>query len=334
MDTAKQVFDLVTHIFILFPIVILFRFTDLNSKLPFSTDKNAVLLYLTMMLLLISFCHHLFPNELWLEAVDEGFVGINILYVFFVYIDGIHWGWTVAAAALHIVFIILDAVYSTPLAIIATGIWTFIAITVFMCKHKNPKSMYLLSALLFAILASVMFLDNIREEDFFKHSLWHLFAFVSFGYLVMYAVTSKLEAMEELDKTAARGIQYMLSLSVRVLVIALYSYAVTLESIPAGWFVFAIAYGIFFLFLCGLKSWRMVMHSAFWLFAGLFLYVELAWATIILIGSDFMYSLYYKCEDIMKYWKAILNVQEDTQGEMSQEYGNDKLRYRDNILRF
>lgn len=334
MDTAKQVFDLVTHIFILFPIVILFRFTDLNSKLPFSKDKNAVLLYLTMMLLLISFCHHLFPNELWLEAVDEGFVGINILYVFFVYIDGIHWGWTVAAAALHIVFIILDAVYSTPLAIIATGIWTFIAITVFMYKHKNPKSMYLLSALLFAILASVMFLDNIREEDFFKHSLWHLFAFVSFGYLVMYAVTLKSATMEEPDNTAERGIQYMLSLSVRVLVIALYSYAVSLESIPVGWSVFAIAYGIFFLFLCGLKSWRMVMHIAFWLFAGLFLYVELAWATIILIGSDFMYSLYYKREDIMKYWKAILNVQEDTQREMSQEYGNDKLRYRDNILRF
>ena len=359
MDTAKQVFDLVTHIFILFPIVILFRFTDLNTKLPFSTDENVVLLYLTLMLLLISFCHHLFPNELWLEAVDEGFVGINILYVFFVYIDEIHWGWTAAAAVLHIVFIILDAVYSTPLAIIATGIWTFIAITVFMCKHKNPKSMYLLSALLFAILAAVMFLDNIREEDFFKHSLWHLFAFVSFGYLVMYAVTSKpvtskpdgkkpetmvtskpdgkkIEAMKEL---AARGIQYMLSLSVRVLVIALYSYAVSLESIPVGWSVFAIAYGTFFLPLCFFKSWRsgfkscrMVMHSLFWLAAGVCLYFELAWATIILIVSDFLYSLVYKREDIMKYWKAILNVQEDIQREMSQ--GNDKLRYRDNILRF
>lgn len=327
MNTAKQVFDLVTHVFILFPIVILFRFTDLNMKLPFSTDKNVILFYSTLLLLLISFFHHLFPNELWLEAVDEGFVGFNIIYVFFVYIDDLHWGWVVLAAALHIVCIALDAVYSTSFAIFLTGVWAFIAITVFMCKHKNPFSIHLLFALLFAILASAMFIDNIREEDFFKHSLWHLFAFVSFGYLVMHAVTSKLD-QKKLDKTAEMGIQYILSLSVRVLVISLYSYAVSLESIPAGWSVFAIAYGAFFLLWCGLKSERMVLHSLFWLFAGLSLYGKVPWLTIILIAADFLYSLFYKREDIMKYWNAILNIQKEPSEETA------KLRYGNNMLRF
>ena len=220
------------------------------------------------------------------------------------------------------------------LTIFCTGGFTFIAVCVFIGKgiykkHETSKN-YFWTSVFFAILASVMFIINDVAEQFHLHSLWHLFAFISFGYLVLFAVSPKIENKEKAKKTIM-AMNYVLSLSVRLLLIGYYGYVASLSEIPVGWVWFAYIWG-FFTLACGMffgkkfdKSdhfwlgWRLILHGVIWISVGVCLNFKTPLWVIGLLVLDFIISIAYmykmkfdeneKDNKITGYWKILYGME-------------------------
>lgn len=348
---AKGVFDLITHIFLAFPLVIIWKFTQPFKKVDgkFKLNKDFGLLLITGVVLIASVLHHCFSHIHWLEAMDEGFVGLSIIYVFYIYVDGVlnkqkkansastgncqncqEYKWYIILGIILVAYGVCVGIdltneinengksYATVicLAVVVSG-----AVIIFFCnlkdikeKHDSGDYKYLNVSVLFAVLAAVMFIINDVAEQFHLHSLWHVFAFISFGYLIIFVVSPNFKTAADnatsratLFALSVKAIQYVVSLSVRLLLIGYYGYVASLEEIPPGWMYFAFAWGGVS-FICGLyfgkaERWwlgiRLVSHGFLWILVGAFLLsVREPVAVIACLVFDFLFSIWYMREKI------------------------------------
>ena len=334
---AKTVFDLITHIFLFFPLFIILKFTK-----PFAQkkliNKHSILFMITVLLLFVSFLHHSFPDLIWMQAVDEFFVGLSIVYVFYVYVDNIdlhNYKWIILISLAFVAYLVCVGIDVSDeindntnrfATIICTAVLTAIAIGIFCCNwqdiynahepNQREDYTYLGTSVFFAILAAVMFIINDVAEQFHLHSLWHLFAFISFGYLVLFAVSPKIENKEKAKKTIM-AMNYVLSLSVRLLLIGYYGYVASLNEIPIGWSIFAFVWGgVIFVYglldFLGCKTFngwlgeRLSLHGFIWiLVAALLNGKKPVWAIIGLLVGDFIISIIFRWEKIMGYWDTL-----------------------------
>ena len=341
-------FDLVTHIFLLFPFAIIWKFTK-----PFGKEKknkDSILLFITVLLFFVSMLHHILSHLPVLEAIDESVVGLSIVYVFYIYLDEVlntskptKYIWYAVLFIILVSYLVCVGIDVTNelynngnlyLTVFCTGGFTLIAVCVFIWKgiykkHETSKN-YFWTSVFFAILASVMFIINDVAEQFHLHSLWHLFAFISFGYLVLFAVSPKIENKEKAKKTIM-AMNYVLSLSVRLLLIGYYGYVASLNEIPVGWVWFAFIWGgVIFVYglldFLGCKTYegwlreRLLLHGFIWISVAACLNFKAPlWATIGLLVLDFIISIAYmynmkfdeneKDNKITGYWKILYGME-------------------------
>ena len=336
---AKTVFDLITHIFLFFPLFIILKFTKPLAQKKL-INKHSILFMITVLLLFVSFLHHSFPDLIWMQAVDEFFVGLSIVYVFYVYVDNIdlhNYKWIILISLAFVAYLVCVGIDVSDeindntnrfATIICTAVLTAIAIGIFCCNwqdiynahepNQREDYTYLGTSVFFAILAAVMFIINDVAEQFHLHSLWHLFAFISFGYLVLFAVSPKIENKEKAKKTIM-AMNYVLSLSVRLLLFGYYGYVASLNEIPIGWSIFAFVWGGV-IFVYGLiwafrnfqnsdNIWlgmRLILHGGIWILVGACLNLKApVWGIIGLLVGDFIISIIFSWEKIMGYWDTL-----------------------------
>ena len=360
---AKKVFDLVTHIFLLFPFAIIWKFTK-----PFGKEKknkDSILLFITVLLFFVSMLHHILSHLPVLEAIDESVVGLSIVYVFYIYLDEVlntskptKYIWYAVLFIILVSYLVCVGIDVTNelynnenlyLTVFCTGGFTFIAVCVFIWKgiykkHETSKN-YFWTSVFFAILASVMFIINDVAEQFHLHSLWHLFAFISFGYLVLFAVSPKIENKEKAKKTIM-AMNYVLSLSVRLLLIGYYGYVASLNEIPVGWSIFAFVWGGV-IFVYGLiwafrnfqnsdNFWlgmRLILHGGIWILVGAFLNLKYSELVIVFLVLDFIISIIFRREKIMEYWDT-LKTPIPSSVELTQKYKPVAFKKRYPVLQF
>lgn len=295
---------------------------------------------ITVLLLVVSFLHHSLSHLPVFEAIDEVVVGLSIVYVFYIYLDGVLNTtkpniWYVVLLIIlvsYVVCVVIDVNNELNnnenlyLTIFCTGGFTLVAVIVFVCngiykKHDTSTKYFLWTSVFFAVLASTVFIINDVAEQFHLHSLWHLFAFISFGYLVLFAVSPSFKEQEEATKTKKRktimAMNYVLSLSVRLLLIGYYGYVASLNEIPIGWSIFAFVWGgVIFVYglldFLGCKTFngwlgeRLSLHGFIWILVGALLNGKKpVWAIIGLLVGDFIISIIFRREKIMEYWDTL-----------------------------
>ena len=86
---AKQWFDLITHLFIFFPVAAILRFTP-NKTNEIGTYVKYTLILITVLMIIFSVIHHFFPEDKNYAALDEIFVGLSIIFVFLIYVDNVY----------------------------------------------------------------------------------------------------------------------------------------------------------------------------------------------------------------------------------------------------
>ena len=251
---AKQWFDLITHLFIFFPVAAILRFTP-NKTNEIGTYVKYTLIFITVLMIIFSVIHHFFPEDKNYAALDEIFVGLSIIFVFLIYVDNVYefkdkiFAWNrrtiittillVITVAVYVTIVFVDRDNDTEYLIIVVALIAIVSAFLFfyMKRWKGHDKFYIIMSVVFAALASIMFINNDLDPDFYKHSLWHTFAFISFGYLVLFAVLKKTgqNAEEAKQKKAVIGLQYAVSLSVRLLIIGYFTYAASLDDTPEGW---------------------------------------------------------------------------------------------------
>lgn len=362
---AKQWFDLITHLFIFFPVVAIYKFTkDDNIKL-----KNALLI-ITGLMIVFSIIHHSLPEIKWLEAADELFVGLSIIFVFLIYIDDVYnfdeettskyystittFG-LIVTLAIYVVFVITDTINDQDYIIWVVASIALISVILFFVKKrwKGHYGFYLYTSVVFAALASIMFLNNSMDPDFYKHSLWHTFAFISFGYLVLFAVIKRTgqEANEkctimlpedDVRRDSVIGLQYAVSLSVRLLIIGYFTYAASLDDTPEGWRTAAFVYGGVVILIEVLKwalkydiEWkdiRILTHGAVWILVGIVIGFHWFWVLGFLI-LDFSISIWFNWKNILKYKDALVKGSPNSNNPVKVTE-LPPLRYKYNMLRF
>ena len=205
---AKQWFDLITHLFIFFPVAAILRFTP-NKTNEISYVKYT-LIFITGLMIIFSIIHHSFPEDKNYAALDEIFVGLSIIFVFLIYIDDVYEFkeekysqilrtiittiLLVITVAVYVTFVFVDRDNDQDYLIIVVALIAIISVIFFFVKKrwKGHDKFYIIMSVVFAALASIMFINNDLDPDFYKHSLWHTFAFISFGYLVLFAVLKRL----------------------------------------------------------------------------------------------------------------------------------------------
>lgn len=330
-------FDLITHIFLFFPLFIILKFTK-----PFAQkkliNKHSILFMITVVLLFVSFLHHSLSHLTVFEAIDEGVVGLSIVYVFYIYLDDVlnttkKYTWYVVLLIILVSYWVcvgidvnneLNNNENLYLTIFCTGGFTLVAVIVFVGngiykKHDTSTKYFLWTSVFFAVLASTVFIINDVAEQFHLHSLWHLFAFISFGYLILFAVSPK---KDDKIKDTIIAMNYVLSLSVRLLLIGYYGYVAFLNEIPIGWSIFAfvwggviIVYGLIWAFRNFQNSdnfWlgmRLILHGGIWILVGACLNLKAPVWVIVFLVLDFIisiaYNIIFRREKIMEYWDTL-----------------------------
>lgn len=294
---------------------------------------------ITVLLLFVSILHHSLSHLPVFEAIDEVVVGLSIVYVFYIYLDGVLN--TTKPNIWYVVLLIILVSYGVCVAIdvdnelknnenlyltiFCTGGFTLVAVIVFVCngiykKHDTSTKYFLWTSVFFAVLASTVFIINDVAEQFHLHSLWHLFAFISFGYLILFAVSPK---KDDKIRDTVIAMNYVLSLSVRLLLIGYYGYVASLNEIPIGWSIFAFvwggvifAYGLIWAFRNFQNSdnfWlgmRLILHGGIWILVGACLNLKApVWVIIGLLVGDFIisiaYNIIFRREKIMEYWDTL-----------------------------
>ena len=79
----KDWFDVISHIFILFPFAVLSINTDLKSKF----SKHTIVFFLLVVVLFFSLLHHTMSDNRIFLALDQAWVGIFMIFFILVYID-------------------------------------------------------------------------------------------------------------------------------------------------------------------------------------------------------------------------------------------------------
>lgn len=199
MIEMKQAFDLVSHFFASLPISVLIS-TIKNT----GSDSEKILLIALIIAVGCSLAYHsvdsTFESYDYLHAIDRFTSSAIILLTFWLYIDRFENWITIIVLVMVLVFVLLEARYDFP-ALAVEGIvlgLVIIAIVVFILKKygileqdEKRKRIYrlrdpfFLSFFLTQILAIVFFAV---DTDPYFHSLWHLFAFISLGSVLIHSL--------------------------------------------------------------------------------------------------------------------------------------------------
>ena len=223
----KQTFDLVSHFFALLPTAVLIstiyetkkeieRTSEESERILKEREKNlcSVILVALIFAVIFSLFYHSVDNTSdWydvLHAIDRFTSSTIILLTFWLYIDRFENWITLSVLAIVLIFVLLEALVDFP-ALAVEGIvfgFVLIAIVIFWLKWNNCGQNYggkfkyfirgenrkrifnlwdpfFLSFFLTQILAIVFF--AVDTEPYF-HSLWHLFAFISLGSVLIHSL--------------------------------------------------------------------------------------------------------------------------------------------------
>ncbi len=213
----KQTFDLVSHFFALLPTVVLLstiyetkkeieRTSEESERNLKEREKNLSIVILSALIFAVIFSlfyHSVDSTHDWydaLHAIDRFTSSAIILLTFWLYIDRFKNWITVIVLAIVLIFVLLEALLDFP-ALAVEGIvlgFVLIAIVIFSCKKyrclkrdENRERIYtfkdpfFLSFFLTQILAIIFF--AVDTEPYF-HSLWHLFAFISLGSVLIHSL--------------------------------------------------------------------------------------------------------------------------------------------------
>ena len=223
----KQTFDLVSHFFALLPIAVLSstiyetkkeieRTLQESERKLKEREKNLCIVILVALIIAVgcSIAYHCvddtFESYDTLHAIDRFTSSAIILLTFWLYIDRFENWITIIVLAIVLIFVLLEASVDFP-ALAVEGIvfgLVLIAIVIFWLKWNNCGQKYggkfkylkrdenrtriynlldpfFLSFFLTQILAIVFF--AVDTEPYF-HSLWHLFAFISLGSVLIHSL--------------------------------------------------------------------------------------------------------------------------------------------------
>ena len=199
----KQTFDLVSHFFALLPIAVL---TSTLYKGNWTSYETKFSLFLLVFLIIASGCSIAYhsvdkTSESFnaLHAIDRFTSSTIIILTFWLYIDHIKIPTAIAVLVIFI-FVILEGVKVVE-SVWVEGVLLFlvlIALVVFLLRKCNRceresgrKRIYELKDPFFGtffltqVLAVVFFLADV---DPYYHSLWHVFAFISLGSVLIHSL--------------------------------------------------------------------------------------------------------------------------------------------------
>lgn len=199
----KQTFDLVSHFFALLPIAVLLS-TIRKTKETSERNLCKVIFLALFFAVGFSIAYHSVDNTSdWydaMHAIDRFTSSAIILLTFWLYIDRFKNWITIIVLAIVLVFVLLEALLDFPalavegvvlgLVLIAIVIFSFKKYGIWKRDEKRKRIFnlldpFFLSFFLTQILAIVFF--AVDTEPYF-HSLWHLFAFISLGSVLIHSL--------------------------------------------------------------------------------------------------------------------------------------------------
>ena len=354
-------FDVMSHVFIFFPIAVLWKPFNFWDKITFA---------LLVVVLIFSIIHHVVSTNVIFRIIDQAWVGIFIIFIVFIYIDKIFqrdaqnsqaakktplckvrctcisdnlpYIFVAFLVGLHALGIYGDYVNDEDDGDIGDiggdekWLWTtttssavilvigFAYFWWYRKKGVNKKMLY--SAMFYAVLAGFFFV--IDADNFYTHSLWHVYAFTATGFAILMVTDEpkkqgpsqpRQEESEETCEKKNKKIFYALSLTTRAYYVALYWYGGYLaEKIFAHelWSVYALLTGVMFFVVAlrywkleqsnqnkkkvagtqrGIQPWEMSVHAFLWLSAGIcfqLLYnTDGWWVAGLLLTLDLLFSV-------------------------------------------
>lgn len=189
-------FDVVSHFFAVLPIFLTFMY-DLTYLGIFSTIT-----------VIMSLVHHWYPENDYLTHVDEFFASALIFVAFLVYVENTY---VYAGSSVVLLFFVVyfDIFVDVDLVTIFVGIIVFATVSMFLYDKEIRKvkrsvydvwNPYFISFITTQLMAIVFYLWGAYEPDQpYAHSFWHVFAFVSFGSLVVHISPNKNDILNRVS---------------------------------------------------------------------------------------------------------------------------------------
>lgn len=195
MDKYCQ-FDIVSHWFAILPIFLsyMYSFTFLGT---FSAVTVAM-----------SLVHHSYPDNNYLTHADEFFASTLIFLSFLVYVENTY-AYAFSSILLLGGVVYFDIFVDVDLVTIFVGIVLFGGVSMFIYDKEIRKlkrsvyniwNPYFISFIMTQLLAIIFYMWGSNEPDQpYAHSFWHVFAFVSFGSLVVHICPNKNEILNRVS---------------------------------------------------------------------------------------------------------------------------------------
>lgn len=261
----KDIFDVVSHVFALFPLILLYISIKHKSS---SKCIDYLIFILILVTLIFSIGHHSDPSNAFFKTADMTSVGVLLIAVILIYLDHVEnmkvRGYTIIVV---IVFLYIFAIVSDSNNIdssfsfttLIAGVVLFFGIAYLIFKiRKKPEynTNHLWTAVFYAVLACIFYV--LPSDNFYTHSLWHMYVFIALGFAVLFVIDeSCADANESNVKSNVKSKQikktlYALSLTVRAYTVFLYFYAGYVDDKVVyhwAWTAYAILTAVLFLVL-------------------------------------------------------------------------------------
>ena len=215
----KQTFDLVSHFFALLPLAVLGSYLqkDMGKKKP-----SLILFIFLVFAVTFSIVYHAIDKtsesfHTW-QTIDRFTSSAIVILTFWLYIDRINYWVTTAILGIILVSVLLEANSVFGSDWIVDGIlllFILVAIIIFFCRKCQGaeeriyklEDPFLGSFFLTQILAVAFFLF---DTDPYFHSLWHMFAFISLGSVIIHSLPGEKNKYGEFDREFYVGMLYWL----------------------------------------------------------------------------------------------------------------------------
>ena len=245
----KQTFDLVSHFFALLPLAVLGSYLqkDMGKKKP-----SLILFIFLVFAVTFSIVYHAIDKtsesfHTW-QTIDRFTSSAIVILTFWLYIDRINYWVTTAILGIILVSVLLEANSVFGSDWIVDGILLlFILVAIFIFLYRKCqgaedriyelKDPFFGSFFLTQILAVTFFLI---DTDPYFHSLWHMFAFISLGSVIIHSLPGEPNKYGEFDREFYVGMLYWLgSLPSRLFISWIFIDMGEGEGLPLG-IVFAV----------------------------------------------------------------------------------------------
>ncbi|MBM29204.1 MAG: hypothetical protein CME58_12620 [Halieaceae bacterium] len=261
----KDIFDVVSHVFALFPLTLLYISIQHKSS---SKYIDYLIFILILVTLVFSIGHHSDRSNAFFKTADMTSVGILLIAVILIYLDHVE-NMKVRGSVIIVVIVVLYilAIYVDSNAIdssfsfttLIAGVVLFFGIAYLIFKiRKKPEynTNHLWTAVFYAVFACIFFV--LPSDNFYMHSLWHMYVFIALGFAVLFVIDKQCtDANESNVKSNVKSNKikktlYALSLTVRAYTVFLYFYAGYVDDkvvYHLAWTAYAILTAVLFLVL-------------------------------------------------------------------------------------